>query len=587
MSRFYQTTATELQDDFIFQPDWEMAKQAVAKQDEIAGEAISTMEMMGNPLFEFDMEADGLAAERVKDMWEGTINDIARQISDISDPRELKKIVGKARRDLQKDYEFGEIRALEDNARKIREYEEAVKALPPSEQEFWRQHLDEYREMGGGAAIDTGKFKEQGIYDIDLSIVAFASSPFAQAIKPNIKGELRMREDGKWIKTDGVTSEIVTEEDVMERYQAWVKNQRGIEGRIEYGERFGEDNWRDEDGNIRFDDESFLGSKAKEGIKQLAYSNIDEQYTKRLSEEYLQNQMINEQRRQRAEDREYQRRQNNMQLGFNKYDEAFGELTEEGRKINEHYKKEKNRLILQSDPGKYTLLYEAQLGLNPGEKFDPYDVDPKLTGKAKEEAIRERKNRQMEAFKYASEQTEFFAMQDPEYGPIISALEDQRRAALTTGSDMFLSMYPSADLAKVHEQLNGPVVRGELPKMKGTISFGRGEDGKFTGFDVNNSKEAEGKRYTGEGPYKGWIITKIEHAEGGNTFNHFGNNDKAGNRVIEFNSNIVIGLRRPHPENEKDDNIKVGPGIKSDVDEAEVYGDFMTRESNVILRGYY
>src|SRR5690242_11018857 len=101
MSRFYTAPKVEYEDDFIFQPDWELAKQAAAVQDEIAEDAISTMDLMSNPMFEFNMKASGEAALEEKMRIEEEINDIARKASSISDPRELQKLVRNKRRELE------------------------------------------------------------------------------------------------------------------------------------------------------------------------------------------------------------------------------------------------------------------------------------------------------------------------------------------------------------------------------------------------------------------------------------------------------------------------------------------------------
>lgn len=207
-------------------------------------------------------------------------------------------------------------------------------------------------------------------------------------------------------------------------------------------------------------------------------------------------------------------------------------------------------------------------------------VPSSLSGKDREAAIADRRKARNEASKMAMETVMNFARQDPEYGPIIHNLERRRQEDLSTGSDVFLRAYPSADLEEIHGLLNGPELRGKIPKMAGTLSFGRGSDGKMRGEDLQTSGEARGKIYTAAGPYEGWIIKDVVHNEGGNTFNHFGSTLDSGHKVLEFNSDVSLVLERPT------DNSAKGKGVSSEEKEAIVPADYMTRDSNVVLKGY-
>lgn len=272
MARYYNTVAPEFIDDFIFEPNWDLAMQAAQIQDNIAREAIQTMEIVGNPVFDYDIASEE-SAKRVKNYWESRIDDLAKEIGEISDPRELKRRVTKLKRELLDDYQHGEIKRITDEALAIRAQQEKIDALESIEnRELFQKGIDHYRNAHGGFASDHATFEPYVVGDIKYDFETFLASPFFTQLVSDSESSEEDILRGFYKYTIGEDVDQRLREDIDKAYKSFINSVDGLEHRISFGEKYNNEfNWRDEEGNLRFDEESMLGAGYKDFLDAYSY----------------------------------------------------------------------------------------------------------------------------------------------------------------------------------------------------------------------------------------------------------------------------------------------------------------------------
>ena len=73
MARFYTPREADFVDDFVFQPNWEIAKLAIIKKDAEEKEKADKYALLKNVIFNYDENADEKAALAVKDKWDKAV----------------------------------------------------------------------------------------------------------------------------------------------------------------------------------------------------------------------------------------------------------------------------------------------------------------------------------------------------------------------------------------------------------------------------------------------------------------------------------------------------------------------------------
>lgn len=274
MSRFYQTSDPNFVDNFIFQPNWDLAAMALQKKDNLIGEQLDTLDFYGNPMFDFDREADGIAVDEFKQAWQDKIEDITRQVGgDLMNTSKTRKLIGQAKRELEKEFETGQISKFQDNAKRISEYLEKAGAMENvADQELYRNIVADYRTGAEGRGSSTALFNGPSQYaNKGYTLNEFAKSDTFKALEAEVDGTIRVNDKGRWIVTKGNTTKELPVGKVEEAYKGWVNSNADISGLAGVRSKYAGENWFDETGNLSFAPGTILGNQLQAAGRVLPY----------------------------------------------------------------------------------------------------------------------------------------------------------------------------------------------------------------------------------------------------------------------------------------------------------------------------
>lgn len=273
MARFYQTAQRNYQDDFIFQPNWEMATMALSKRDSDIKEQLDTLDLFRNLPIDYWKDADSDNVEQIKNEYESRVEEITRQMqSDLLNTGNNRYSINQLRRDIEKDYEFGKIRQIQDNAEAYRQFKSNLDALPnPMDRQGYMAMVDNYllnNEQGALSNI----FTPDEMYNNRDVWAEFTSSDAFKSLKPDEQASEITTTNGRYFVTEGGRKVELSESKIGQAFNAFI-NSSNLQGYGADRQKYFGQNWMDEEGNVKMDSGSYLGSILETGIPSLAYRN--------------------------------------------------------------------------------------------------------------------------------------------------------------------------------------------------------------------------------------------------------------------------------------------------------------------------
>ena len=273
MSRFYQTAQRNFQDDFIFQPDWNMAQNALLTKDAAVADQLDTLDLFKNLPIDFWKDADQENVKQIKEGYESQVNDIVKQMQgDLANTGNNKFAINSLRRNIENDYEFGKIRQIQDNAMAYRKYSEGLAALKnPADREGYKAMERNYLASAEQGAFSS-LFKPDEMYNnIDVWGGFTASDAFKQ-LKPDERATQIENTNGRYMVTQGNKKVELSQSKIGQAFDAFLKSSN-LEGYAGDRQKYFGQNWLDENGQIRKDKGSYIGGILETGIPSLAYSS--------------------------------------------------------------------------------------------------------------------------------------------------------------------------------------------------------------------------------------------------------------------------------------------------------------------------
>lgn len=292
MGRFYKTAKRNFVDNFIYQPPWEMAMAALSKKDKDVQNEVDTMEFFRNlPIDYWDYDKDRATAEQEK--WTTQVNDLAKEYQkDIFNP-EIKHKLHKLKRDLQKDMTSGNIYKLQEQAKRVREFEAKRNALKnAADREAHLKQLENYKNMDKklhkNGAYDN-LFQADEMYDSKNLIDSFAGSDFVKNMKPDDIKQIFDLSNGRYIIKKSVLDGGISARKFQDAYKAWFESDPSNRGYAKEREKYHGEKFFDENGNYVYDKEGYALHDALKGVGMLGYKKHHEDFTKSVDGIYLQN----------------------------------------------------------------------------------------------------------------------------------------------------------------------------------------------------------------------------------------------------------------------------------------------------------
>ena len=273
MGRFYSTTQRDFQDDFIFQPDMNLALMALQKKDNDIKEQLSTLDLFENLPVDYWKDADQENVKAIKESYANKVADIATSMQgDITNTGASKRAINNLRREIENDYEFGQIRDIQENARTYKEFDAMLKSMPnPADREGYKKMVQNYLDGAQGKGALSSIFKPEELYNSRDDWSGFLNSNNFKSLQPDEKASQMTREGGKWLVTEGNQKVELSKSKIGQAFKAYIDG-NNLQGYGKSRQNYFGEQWLDEQGNVRMDDNSYLGQIMANGIPSLAYS---------------------------------------------------------------------------------------------------------------------------------------------------------------------------------------------------------------------------------------------------------------------------------------------------------------------------
>ena len=278
MARFYNPREADFVDDFVFQPDWEIAKLAIMKKDAEEKEKADKYALLKNVIFNYDENADEKAALAVKDKWDKAAQLAALQINQnpneyLSHIQTLNDLSNK----LEKDRKFGEIAKIERNYEGLKKFKETVDASPNgATKDMYGRLLKDYYEKVNGEGAFVNPFSQTFYEDKGYTPEEFLESDQFKSLPEHIRKNLGLVQ-GKFVYTSGKEIKQKDKEDIQAAYKMFIENNPNLPGLFDIVDRYGnrDAKFLDEQGKVSFAKDSLLGRNT-ENLGIYAYKNVSD-----------------------------------------------------------------------------------------------------------------------------------------------------------------------------------------------------------------------------------------------------------------------------------------------------------------------
>lgn len=491
MARFFQAQPVELVEDIIFQPNLELASAALMKKDADITEQLDELDLFNNLPISFWKDADQDTVNQIRDEYEQRVDDVVNQMmeGDLTNTVNSRRLINQIRRDIERDYESGRIYQVQETAKNREKFLQKLEQLNPVDREAYSKAFEKYlQENPGGSANRI--FEAPEVFETEDLWNDYMSSDTWKGIEAEVGSTITQTPSGRWIHQNGTTVSEKTAERIMKGFESYAMSRPNLLGRARAGsEYFGEDNWLDEEGNIRGvdDAEGMLGTIARRGAEALKYRNV--QTTQQITHNPYELAKYNsdlamdtwkEQRRIQAEEAKNSPQPGSV--GIARDASFFLNYTPEGKKITQEYHATRNNFLTNH-----------------------------MTDAQKEEYVNNPSSQQR-----LLQATEDKIRNNPTLAPLLQSLDDSYDATRYAGYQ-HIQRVTGGDpevLNKVMTYYDSAEFVGAMLLQPGYMNFGKGQNGNqfFVGVNKTLQKPENivGMVYSVPGPHQGWTISKIE-----------------------------------------------------------------------------
>lgn len=525
MARFYQTAQRNFVDDFIFQPNMELAAMALQKKDGDIKDQLDTLELMKNLPIDYWKEADQNNVNQIQQEYESRVDEITKQMqSDLMNTGNNRYLINQLRKDVEKDYSSGRIRQIQDNAQAYRQYKTKLEGLTnPADREAYERATSQYIQTTPGGAL-TSTFKAPELYQTEQYWNNFVASENFKQLEADEGGSVSQNPQGQWIVKRGNSTKELKADKIENAFQGYINSNPNVGGRAEAGAKFfGENNWFDESGQLSFKPGSYLGDQMKAGAKSLAYKSTKSEKT--IDEngfamaKFNSDLAFDKWKKQRAIEQSETKAENTWSPS--KDAAFFMNYTPEGKKITEDYHRQRNG-FLQS------LMTPTQL--------EAIKNNPKLADRI----LQDTENK----IKANPNLSKMLGTMDMNYQSMYNSnFNSYRKAGIS-----------QKEMDKIETYYNSDKFTQSMQMSTGYVNFGNYGGKQYT----NKSKspirmqELVGTVYNMPGAYKNWKVSAVEPVKNtGMPLDLLKTSDP--NRIQGATMNYEVVLKNPNPKAEGDE----------------------------------
>lgn len=264
MARFFNTADRDFVEDFVFDPNVELAAKIAQTKDQQIGAGLAEMDLLGNIKFKYNKDADTEYAKEVKDRWGNRVNEESKAIQqNLLDIPGMQQRIAGLRRELEKDQEFGDISKLERNYQMIEDWSKGVDGMDESgDREKYKTILQNYMNNAGGYGAKNELFRGPELHASKGYLLQdFLDSSEFKALHADKVESISEGVDGGWIVKSGGGSVTLTPERIQAAYKNFAKSNPNVMGRARVGEEHFGESWTDANGELSFAKGSVLGDQ--------------------------------------------------------------------------------------------------------------------------------------------------------------------------------------------------------------------------------------------------------------------------------------------------------------------------------------
>lgn len=273
MARFFQTADPNFVDDFIFQPNWDMAAMVLQKKDADIQDQLDTLSLFDSLPIDYWKEVDSGLAQQVQDDYSRRVDDITKQMQgNLMDTGRNRQLLNQLRRDVQKDFNTGTLSRLQANAEAARKFDQSLSTItdPTLRQAYKTKLVQDYKSRVGEQGAGAELFNPGELIDRRDIIGEWTESAAFKALQPDLQNTSITRDGGRWLVTDETGTKELSQSKLAQNLAGWIGGQN-IGPYAQTMQNYLGEQWLDENGNIRTDSGSFIGNALENLIPSLAY----------------------------------------------------------------------------------------------------------------------------------------------------------------------------------------------------------------------------------------------------------------------------------------------------------------------------
>lgn len=272
MGRFYRTAKPQFVRDNMFMPNLDL--QRLLTQQKVKSNALKTQLLNEVPDIEIDYwdAADKDRVNDIKQDIEGRVEGLVQKIQTSKNPSEYMPEMKRIERELKERFTSGDINDIQNTAKGFRKYEADLKKLKnPRDREAYQRMTAEYL---GQNPNERGVFEPGEMYSTESYWNDFIASNNFTKLGIDKNSKVTQDKKGGWLITNSEGTVELSKDKIENAFKSYVNSLENVEGRADAGAKyFGENNWRDESGQLDFSDKGHLGKMLKDGVGSYAYKN--------------------------------------------------------------------------------------------------------------------------------------------------------------------------------------------------------------------------------------------------------------------------------------------------------------------------
>lgn len=478
MGRFYQTAKPEFVDDFIYQPPWELMKEALGQEQSDYDVALAKADLFKN--IDINYIEDPIEKEKVRQKQEyyaSKADELTNSLYNSgNDWRKMMPQINNLKKELEADYKTGDINNIQKSAAAYKAMDEHLKTIkdPARREAAKKYYLDEWRKAPNRSLDQI--FSYEDIYDKQDPTGEFLNE--LKLSKPDIWAKATASTNGKYIDTKSMSTEQL--KDLDKAYGEFL-DAKGYDPYLQQEQKLGFGTYYDENGQrLAFSDPKSSAFKQMQYVKNFEYTQQKADADKKADpyglEAVQQANRLSAMQYQASLDKAAKAQ--DLPISFTKDTSFYYSRTKEGRAVVKQY----NDAL-------------GQIAKNVGAK-DPKDYDKYI------DIIRKNPQKYPEQFK----QVTYYD----------NILNSNQRA----GTDYFKNLgFSQKQIDIVDKKFQQKGVDKILAHRQGYVDFGNINGKQYSGVGINEGKKVSINQLKGRSidmipGYKGAKIENIEIVEG-------------------------------------------------------------------------